>query len=118
MKTLRRPGTWFVVALALLLCGVWIGRWSAHSTIGEYRTDQAIVLVRTDGSAIGELPLGTPVISDLELDPDGELGWKGCVPIYFGTSSEASEVLAVSEVRRMEGFSELTINALKPNEVP
>lgn len=109
---------YFVVPAALIL-GMLTGKVmfsSAPDVI--YTTSRPVFLLDKDGNNLGQLPIGTPIVSTLRLDPNGELGWWGSVPVYFGTSSEASDLLQRSRLKVSNVNEAITLNGVKQSEVP
>lgn len=104
-------------ALISCACGIAIGRYFLPLDKYErYSAIQKISLTDAQGVELGTIPSATILISREPLMPNGEYGWWGAVPVYFGTSSEAEKLVGAVDSRG-DIFNTLTINALPSSEV-
>lgn len=105
-----------LVGLALgSILGWFAGRRSAIGTRG-YKIAARAILTDPEGKPVGELAPGIVVLSSDPLDPRGDLGWWGYVPVHFGTAEEAALILRTSPDRISSPVS-VSVRALLPGDV-
>jgi len=83
-----------------------------------YETTQELQLLGSEAKIMGSLPIGTPMVSDLKLEPAPDLGWWAFVPVYFDTMAEAIEMgVKPRESGIVSVIMEATLRAHLPFEV-
>jgi len=108
-----------LIVVGMLLAfvgGIIVGSyWSDSQSV--YRTTRPISLVDAEGQEFGRLPVGTRVISEMNLDPIGDLGWGGLVPVYLGTSSEAARFLQQTSEDETSALGSDSLNGVTQDDV-
>lgn len=80
-----------------LVLGGGIGFLAGRAAVGRafiksFQSHAPVAIVNEEGLQIGTLPVGRPVLGWEGLGhPD--VGWWGCIPMLFGTGSEAADLI-------------------------
>lgn len=104
-----------LVVLVAALVGGGVG-WHLKPAESDhlFRTSKPTRIQSASGQTLGVLPAGTPLISELELQRGGETGWWGYVPVYFGTSAEASDLVVEAKALGRHVISEKNVVTAQP----
>lgn len=105
-----------VCAIVSLVLGTGVGWLIARQPQLTYRTTTGLALTLPDGRPTGSLPAGTPVLSAFAPESHPDIGWPACVPIYFGTTNEASALVERADPKIAE-MVELRLSAGPPEGV-
>ncbi len=109
MKTL-------VYVVGGLVVGLAAG-WSLGTRFHDhwYRVEHEVTLLDKAGARLGVVPAGSVLLSNRRLNPNGELGWWGYVPVYFGTEAEAGRFVKPSSTG-LTSVTQITLNGASRDE--
>jgi len=92
----RRTVVFVMVLLALMVGfggGFLFGRARSERLQFVYRSKVKIATFNKDDSLLGVLPVGTPILSPIKIEPRSDFGWWGYVPVYLHGMSDANDLL-------------------------